>query len=90
MDVTFDAVKREATLRHRNLDFADAPKVFAGAVVEFEDDRFDYGEVRMITVGLLYDAVVVMVWTDRDGTPHIISMRAATKGEADDYFRTVG
>lgn len=90
MNVTFDPVKRAATLTHRGLDFADAPKVFAGAVVEFEDDRFDYGEVRVITVGVLHGDVVVLVWTDRDGVPHIISMRAATKGEADDYFRTVG
>ena len=64
--------------------------VFAGAVFEFEDDRFDYGEVRNVTIGMLYDAVVVIVWADREGTPHIISMRKATKGESDEYFERLG
>ena len=51
MRITFDAPKREITLRERGLDFADAERVFAGAVVEREDDRFDYGEVRLVSVG---------------------------------------
>lgn len=90
MRITFDHVKREATLRARGLDFSEAEKVFAGAVVERADDRFDYGEVRMTSVGLSGAAVVVIVWTDRDDARHIISMRKATKGETDDYYRRVG
>lgn len=90
VEITFDPAKREATLKHRGLDFADAARVFAGTVVEREDDRFDYGEVRMITVGLLFGAVVVIVSTDRADSRHVISMRKATKGEQDDYFRRVG
>jgi uncharacterized DUF497 family protein len=91
MDVTFDPVKRETTLKARGLDFADAPKVFAGPVFEYEDSRFDYGEeIRMISVGLLHGIMVVIVWTDRGGVPHIISMRRATKGETDEYYRAVG
>jgi hypothetical protein len=88
--ITFDPVKRQATLVNRGLDFADAARVFGGAVVEREDDRFDYGEVRVVTVGLLYDMVVVIAWTERDDARHVISMRRATKGEQHDYFRRVG
>lgn len=90
MLLTFDPKKREDTLRERGLDFLQAERVFAGAVVEREDDRFDYGEVRTFTVGLLYGRPVVVVWTERGDSRHIISMRAATKGEQDDYFRRVG
>lgn len=90
MEVTFDPAKRAATLRHRGLDFADAGMVLTGVTVEYDDDRFDYGEVRSISVGLLRGNVVVIVWTDRAGTPHVISMRKATKGEADEYFERVG
>ena len=90
MDITFDPAKRDATLLNRGLDFADAARVFAGAVVEREDDRFNYGEVRMISVGLLYGVAVVIVSTDRGAARHVISMRKATKGEQDEYFRTVG
>jgi uncharacterized DUF497 family protein len=90
VDITFDPAKRDATLLNRGLDFADAPVVFAGTVVEYFDDRFDYGEERIVTVGLLAGVVVVIVWTEREAGPHIISMRKATKGEQNDYFRRVG
>ena len=85
--ISFDPYKRTATLAHRGLDFADAAKVFAGAVLEYEDDRFDYGEVRTISVGMLYGTVVVIVSTDRGDTRHIISMRKATRSEQDEYVR---
>lgn len=90
VEITFDPAKRDAALASRSLDFADAAEVFAGAVVEREDDRCDYGEVRLVTVGLLRNAAVVIVSTDRGAARHVISMRKATKGEANDYFRRVG
>ena len=48
MRITFDPVKRTATLAERGLDFADARHVFAGVTVEGEDTRKDYGETRVI------------------------------------------
>jgi hypothetical protein len=49
--VTFNPVKRLVTLRERGLDFAtDAEKLFAGDAATFVDDRFDYGEVRWLTI----------------------------------------
>lgn len=63
MKVTFDRSKREWTLRERGLDFEDAPAVFAGPTFTFEDDRFDYPEVRFATVGLLAGRMIVLVWT---------------------------
>jgi uncharacterized DUF497 family protein len=49
------------------LDFVDAPKVFGGIRIEQEDDRFEYGEVRMITVGYLAHRMVVVIWTQTWG-----------------------
>jgi uncharacterized DUF497 family protein len=60
--VTFDPPKRLGTLRDRGIDFAtDAEKVFAGRKATFVDDRFDYGEVRLLTVGWLNERMVLMV-----------------------------
>ncbi|MBN8978051.1 MAG: BrnT family toxin [Rhizobiales bacterium] len=75
MTITFDPAKRAATLAHRGLDFADAAKVFEGDHVTWIDDRFDYGEVRQITAGLLEGRMVVFVWTARAADRHVISMR---------------
>lgn len=60
MKITFDPAKRPATWQLRGLDFADAPLVFAGPVLEIEDDRQDYRERRIQTIGWL-DGQMVMV-----------------------------
>jgi uncharacterized DUF497 family protein len=85
MKITFDPAKREATLKARDLDFAKAGEVFAGLTLDFEDTRKDYGETRMITVGHLRGRMVVVVWTERDGSRRIISMRKANAEEQEAY-----
>ena len=39
------------------------------------DDRFDYGEVGRISAGFLDGRMVVIVWTERGTSRHIVSMR---------------
>ena len=75
MKLVWDEAKRQETLRKRGLDFADAAKVFATSYMEFDDDRFDYGEQRYIIFGFLDSRAVAMVWTPRDNSRRIISMR---------------
>ena len=53
MAITFDPAKRDKTLIERELDFADAERVFAGLTETLPDDRHDYGEPRWQTYGLL-------------------------------------
>lgn len=89
MQFIWDEQKRQINLAKHGLDFADAHKVFAGAIILFEDQRFDYGEQRMIAVGLLDVTVVVIVHLDNDNTIRIISMRRATKNEQKTYFNNL-
>jgi hypothetical protein len=81
MALSYDPGKRAETLRHRGLDFLDAPQVFAGRHLTIEDDRKDYGEPRFQTVGHLGGRMVMVVWTPRDGGRHIISMRKCNDRE---------
>jgi uncharacterized DUF497 family protein len=53
MKIGFDPAKRDLTLRHRGLDFAQADDLFAGRTATVVDDRRDYGEMRFITAGHL-------------------------------------
>ena len=85
MTIIFDPDKREATLTNRGLDFADARQVFAGLTVQFPDERRDYGEERIITVGLLGGRMVVVIWTARGDDRHVISMRKANDREQRRY-----
>ena len=81
MKISFDPAKREATLQDRGLDFKDATEVFAGKTLDYEDTRFEYPETRMITAGQLRGRLVILVWTQRGETRHIISMRKANERE---------
>jgi uncharacterized DUF497 family protein len=79
--IAYDPSKRAATLRARDIDFEDAAEVFAGIVRDIPDRRFDYGEERILTVGYLRGRMVVVVWTARGDTRHVISMRKANARE---------
>jgi uncharacterized protein len=90
MLIEFDTVKREKTLLERGLDFADSHKVFGGLHFIARDDRIDYGEERFFTVGLLFDRMVVLVWTPRNDVRRIISMRYANDRENIRYKKYLG
>jgi uncharacterized protein len=88
--ISYDPSKRAATLSERGLDFEDAAEVFAGDTLDFADDRFEYGEVRYVTVGHLRGRMVVVVWTPRGETRHVISMRKANEREKARFGQQLG
>lgn len=90
MAITFDPAKRERALAERELDFADAAEPLDGVKYQFVDDRRNYGEERITTVGLLKDRMVVVIWTKRDEDRHIISMRKANEREQKKYGEYLG
>lgn len=89
MRVVWDEAKRRANLRKHGFDFADAEQVLAGITCTIEDWRFDYGERRFITLGMLADTVVVMAHTETQATFRIFSMRKATRNEQNLYFQSI-
>ncbi len=89
MQFTWDESKRKSNLTKHGLDFKDAARIFAGPLVLFEDDRADYGEQRMIAMGLLDALVVVIVHVESDNTIRIISIRKADKNETNIYYQNL-
>ena len=83
--ITFDPKKRDWNLAERGLDFAEAEEVFAGETADAIDDRFDYGEVRVVSAGYLRGRMVIVVWTSRGEDRHVISMRKANEREQARY-----
>lgn len=90
MNFTWDPSKRQKNLGKHGLDFADAAKVFNSPLVLFEDQRENYGEQRMIGIGLLDFLVVLVVHVESDEEIRIISMRKADSNETDLYFKNAG
>jgi uncharacterized DUF497 family protein len=86
MNFTFDPEKRRLNLKKHGFDLADAERVFAGDTFTRPDSRFDYGEMRFSTVGLLGVEVVVIAHTESSTTIRVISMRKAERHEREYYF----
>jgi uncharacterized DUF497 family protein len=86
VEIDFDPAKNAENIASRGLDFADVARLWReGPVIEIEDHRADYGEVRMIAVGRVFGRVCVAVFTDRGAVRRIISFRKANRRECDGY-----
>jgi uncharacterized protein len=85
MAITFDPAKRAVTPRERGLDFLSAEGVFNGPTYDWTDQRHDYGEVRIVTAGLLVGRMVIVGWTPRGDDRHVFSMRKANAREQARY-----
>ena len=61
----------------------------ADRTVTFEDRRFDYGEQRFITLGMLRGVVVVIATAEADEEIRVLSMRKAEQNEEEIYYGNV-
>jgi len=86
----WDAAKSDANLEERGFDFAFASLVFDTSTVEVEDRRKDYGERRMVAIGVADGLHLTVVYTDRqaaggDVIRRIISSRRSSRHERKIY-----
>ncbi|TVV70330.1 BrnT family toxin [Sphingomonas solaris] len=81
MEISFDPAKREATLRERGLDFADAGLLFDDPSYTTTDDRFDYPEPRFLTFGMIGERIAMIAWTPTLDGVRVISMRKCNERE---------
>jgi uncharacterized DUF497 family protein len=73
----WDAAKNRSNLAKHGLRFEDAEEVFSGPCFTFLDDRFDYGEERLL--GLLAGRLVVIAHAPRNDGTRTISMRKGNR-----------
>jgi uncharacterized protein len=90
MEYEWDAAKNRSHFSKHGFDFEDAELVFAGLSFTFEDRRFDYGETRLITIGLLAGRAVVITHSMRGEATRIISMRKANRREQKTHQERLG
>jgi uncharacterized DUF497 family protein len=77
----WDEAKSRRTLEERGFGFEYAARIFLGPTLERQDDRREYGEMRVQAIGQVSDDVLFVVFTDRDDIRHIISARLANRKE---------
>ena len=90
MKFEWDEDKNQENIRHHRIDFADVPLVFDGPMIVALDTRKNYGEDRLIGIGLLINSVVVVVFVERIGdTIRIISARKAERHEREKFKKEI-
>jgi len=83
----WDENKNRQNLKKHKISFEEAIEIFKGIVFTKIDERYDYGEVREISIGAIQGVVIVTVaHTERNGKTRIISARKATPKERKDYY----
>ena len=93
MEFELDETNRAANFKKHGVDFADAARIFSGPVVEWHDEREDYGEERYIALGELDGQVILFVAYAVRGKAsdviRLISARKATKYESQIYYQAI-
>jgi uncharacterized protein len=89
MNFEWDEEKRLSNIEKHGFDFVGVEKMFESETATIFDDRFDYGEERFVTFGLLEGHVIAVTHTETDETIRIISVRKATKNEEENYFKQI-
>lgn len=89
-----DEAKRAANLNRRKIDFADLLELFQSETAAGgADDRYNYGEDRLLTYGLLKGRIMTVIHTetevDGDIVIRVISARKANKNEQEYYFKKI-
>jgi len=85
----WDKTKRKLNIKNHRIDFINASVIFDSYILTIEDNRFECGEERFITFGLLMGRVVVVVHTENGNSIRIISIQRATKYEEKTYFSEI-
>ena len=88
IDFAWDNAKATANYRKHGVTFEQAAYAFRDPFgVEWIDDSAEYGEERLILLGMSGGQVLSVVYMERNDCLRIISARRATKYEEDTYYR---
>lgn len=85
MDISFDPEKNERNIALRGISFELATEFEWATALVVEDTRKDYKEHRYQSLGFIGVRLHMLVFTPRDGKPHVISLRKANEREVKQY-----
>jgi len=91
---SWDPKKNEANLAARGFDFEFAALIFEQVTLERTDDRRDYGERRVLAIGLAQGLHLTVAYTDRGESGggierRIISARRSNRRERKAYREAI-
>lgn len=84
----WDEAKRLGNIEKHGIDFLEAIEIFAYPHLTFPSPRGE--EERRVSLGLIGEAVVAVVWIERGNAIRLISVRAARRNERHAYHERFG
>jgi len=81
----WDEAKRLKVIEERGVDILYAALIFEDRVLTKVDDRADYGEERLISLGMVDGEAFVVVHTERKGATRLITAWKGGQLEREQY-----
>ncbi|WP_394197237.1 BrnT family toxin [Litoreibacter albidus] len=81
----WDENKRKHNHAKHGVDFLDAALIFENPILIRKDTRQDYGETRLISLGMVGETVYAVTYTMRGETIRIISAWQGGRKEYEQY-----
>ena len=86
----WDSAKAASNLASHGVSFDSAAEFDFSTALIIKDERWDYGETRMIAYGHVRGRLHVLVYTERDAHIRVISLRKANDREGKLYVGATG
>lgn len=87
MEFEWNETKRAEIYEKRGVDLLEAALIFENDVLEKEDTREDYGEKRMIALGIADGEIYRVVYTKRDDVYRLITAWKGGQNDRKEYER---
>lgn len=89
MDVAFDPDKDSENKRKHGISLSEAAFMDWDGALVWQDNRKDYGEIRIVALAPIGERLHCAVYVDREGVRRIISLRKANQREFDHYEQKI-
>ena len=89
MRIEFDSAKDAADLAKHGVSLALAAELDWEAALVWIDDRFEYGELRVIALAPKAEILYYVAFVERGGVRRIISLRRANRREVKHYVKSI-
>lgn len=87
MEFIYDEAKNTSNIQKHGMSLSEAKLLEWDLLISTQDVRRDYGELRNIGFAPIENRVYCIVFTIRDNTIHVISLRKANKREVAKYAK---
>jgi uncharacterized DUF497 family protein len=85
LEFEWDERKRQRVIEERSVDLLYAAQIFDGPVLTRIDDREDYGEIRLISLGMVDEECFIVVHTERNDVVRLITAWKGGRNERSQF-----